>query len=95
MSRLFTGVAQVQDKESVARLNAIRVIGPVPSSIAYIHVLAASGQGDCYDWNQGTVTVNLCHIDRVKEPSLETVASITLEYEKRSVQRPESQGMLL
>lgn len=59
----------------------IRVIGPLPSSIGYLHSLVANGQGDKYEWTKGEVTIKICGADRTREPSLDSVEKITLEYD--------------
>lgn len=61
-------------------MDEIRVIGPMPPSLSYLHALAANGQGDLYDWTAGQVTIEICEADRRKEQSLNPVAKVVLNY---------------
>lgn len=73
----------MQTKETVAKVDDIRVLGTAPPHMKYLHDLAAYGQGSSYDWDHNVVMINILTIDRTKEPTLKDVDRIELEYEKR------------
>ena len=54
--------------------------GMLPSSVSYLHALAANGQGDLYDWDKGRVEVEICGADRTREKTLEQVERVELIY---------------
>ncbi len=64
----------------IRNADEIRVHGPLPPSLSYLHSLAANGQGDNYDWANGEITVEICDTDRRREQSLNPVAKVVLNY---------------
>lgn len=65
-------------------MDVIQVMGDPPPSLAYLHALAASGQGDSYIEVSGgagvKVVINIQWGDQSREPALKGVESVTLEY---------------
>lgn len=64
-------------------LELIQVIPPLPTSLSYLHSLAANGMGDCYNWDKSEVTIHVCEVDRRRETGLNSVEKVVITYEKR------------
>jgi hypothetical protein len=71
-----------QVKALARKPDEIRVIGPLPSSIAYLHSLIANGSGDAYDWENNEFTIQICGADATREPTLGKVQTVTFVYTK-------------
>lgn len=62
-------------------MDDIKVMGSLlPSSLSYLHALAANGQGDLYDWDKGVISINICLADSTRETSLKEVDHVELIY---------------
>lgn len=62
-------------------MDEIKVMGSaLPSSVSYLHALAANGQGDLYDWDKGVVCINICGADRTRESYLNDVEKVEIIY---------------
>lgn len=69
-------------KKVQGRMTVMPVMGHPPSSLTYLHSLAASGTWDNYEYqdDECRVTIHITLADKWREPGLEGVETITLGY---------------